>query len=72
MNIDELYDEIYEHLDDAILKTLDVQEYEIDDKRVRRPRLRDLADYEDRMLAKKARKENNYKSHFLTRFNFPK
>ncbi len=68
MTIDDLLNEI----DEAISNTLKIQEYEIDDKRVRRPRLRDLADYEDRMLAKKARQENQYKSTVYARFKFPK
>ncbi len=68
MTIDELYQEI----EQAISEVLEVQEYEIDDKRVRKPRLRELADYQDRMLAKKARQDNNYKSNVYVRFKFPK
>jgi len=65
-------DEILNQLQADLEKALEVQEYEIGDRRVRRPRLRELVDYEDRMLARKARKDNNRKSHVLVRFNFSK
>jgi len=67
-SIDEILDQVQADLE----KALEVQEYEIGDRRVRRPRLRELMDYEDRMLARKARKDNNYKSHVYVRFNWNK
>jgi len=61
-------DEKLNEIEESIEKTLQAQEYEIGDRRLRRPKIKDLTDYEDRMLARKARKENNYKSHVLVRF----
>ena len=65
-------DEILNDIDAALGKTVEAQEYGLGDRRVRLARLRELLEYQDRMLAQKARKENKYKSHVLVRFNFPR
>jgi len=63
-------DEVLGLIEEALVKTTEAQEYEIGDRRVRRPRLRELIDYYDRMLARKAREDAGYKSGVFVRFNF--
>lgn len=63
-------DEILKEIEAALLNDLDAVDYQIGDRRVRKAELRQLMEYEDRMLARKAKENYNYKSHVLVRFNF--
>jgi len=53
-----------------IEKALTISETQIGDVRVRKQALRALLEYEDRMLARKARE--NYEPRVYVRFNFTK
>ena len=59
-------DEILEEIKVSIEKTLEAQSYRIGDREIRRPDLRRLAEYEDRMMARKIRQQT--KGYAVVRF----
>jgi hypothetical protein len=62
-------EEILEEIQLSEEKALEAKEYWIGDRKLTRQDIKTLMEYEDRMLSRKAIKDNKYKSRVAVRFS---